>query len=416
MKKILVLSALAAAAVSSFAQNSVTIYGVVDLAATKVSGVRGGSISQLNSGMMDGSRIGFRGNEDLGGGYRALFTAESRLEADTGGVSNRPPSGSQVADRYIQARYLLSSLPAANQAALQPVLNAVSGNIGAGIGVNLANNFWDRQVFLGLVTPVGAVLAGRQYTPAYEMTATFDTLQTQSALAFGQVASIPSSVDIRLSNSIAYRIVQGPFSAALMVAAGEGSTTTGKFYGANAMYKTPAFSAGVGYNTRENERGVKSLTNLVVGASLALGPGTVSGMYATVKDNAPTGLSGIAASVAPQVGAATASLIQNAYVEALKQDGKVMHLGYRMTTGANTFYVAYNKFDDSRPNNADTTSYGLVYSYALSKRTDISAQAVRMVNSALGQAAPGGGGYLGGVTTSAGTDSTSLGLGVRHRF
>ncbi len=410
MKKILALSLLASAAAASFAQSSVTIYGIVDLGATKVSGVRGGSISQLNSGIMDGSRLGFRGNEDLGGGYRALFTAESRLEADTGLVSNRPPSLSQVADRLIMAN--LMGLPAA----LQPVLNAVSGNIGNGIGVNLAGAFWDRQIFVGLVTPVGAILAGRQYTPAYEMTATFDVMQTQSALSAGQVASIPSSIDIRLSNTLAYRVVQGPFSAALMVAAAEGSAATGKFYGANAVYKTPAFSVGVGYNTRENERQVKSLTNVVVGASAAIGPGTLSGMLVTVKDNAPTGLSGIAALVTPQVGAATAGVVQNAYINALKQDGKLMHVGYRMTTGANTFYVAYTKWDDSRPNNADTNSYGVAYTYALSKRTDINAVAARFVNSRLAQAAPGGAGYLGGVTASAGTDSTSLALGVRHRF
>lgn len=410
MKKILVLAALATAAVASFAQSSVTIYGIVDLGVTQVSGLRGGSISQLNSGIMDGSRLGVRGNEDLGGGYRALFTLESRLEADTGMISNRPPSGSQVADRLIQASLL--GLPAQ----LQPVLNAVSGNIGSGIGVNLAGAFWDRQIFLGLVTPVGAILAGRQYTPAYEITATFDLMQTQSALAAGQVASIPSSIDIRLSNSVAYRIVKGPISAALMVAAGEGSASTGKSYGANAMYKTPAFSAGVGYNTRENERGVKSLTNVVVGLSARVGPGTVSGMLVTVEDNAPAGLSGIAALVTPQVGAATAALVQGAYINALRQDGKLMNVGYRMTTGANTFYVAYTKWDDSRPNNADTTSYGVAYTYALSKRTDINAVAARFVNSRLAQAAPGGGGYLGGVTARAGADSTSLALGVRHRF
>ena len=410
MKKILVLSILATAAATSFAQSSVTMYGIVDLGATKVSGLKGGSISQLNSGIMDGSRLGFRGNEDLGGGYRALFTLESRIEADTGLLSNRPPSGSQVADRLIQANLL--GLPGA----LQPVLNAVSGNIGNGIGVNLGGAFFDRQIFVGLVTPVGAILAGRQYTPAYEMSATFDVMQTQSALSAGQVASIPSSIDIRLSNTVAYRIVQGPISAALMVAAGEGSASTGKFYGANASYKTPAFSAGIAYNTRENERGVKSLTNVVVGASAAIGPGTVSGMLVTVKDNAPTGLSGIAGLVTPQVGAATAALVQGAYINALKQDGKLMHVGYRMTTGANTFYVAYSKWDDSRPNNADTNSYGVAYTYALSKRTDINAVAARFVNSRLAQAAPGGAGYLGGVTASAGTDSTSLALGVRHRF
>ena len=101
MKKLFILSLLASAATASLAQNSVTIYGIVDLGATRVSGLKGGSISQLSSGIMDGSRLGVRGNEDLGGGYRALFTLESRLEADTGLLSNRPPSGSQVADRLI---------------------------------------------------------------------------------------------------------------------------------------------------------------------------------------------------------------------------------------------------------------------------------------------------------------------------
>jgi hypothetical protein len=98
------------------------------------------------------------------------------------------------------------------------------------------------------------------------------------------------------------------------------------------------------------------------------------------------------------------------------QDGVGMHLGYRMTMGAHTFYTAYNKFDDKRAVNADVASYGLVYSYALSKRTDINAAVVRFDNSANAQAAPGAGGYLGGVTSAAGVDSTSLALGLRHRF
>lgn len=410
MKKLLTLTALASAALACSAQTSLTIYGILDVGVSQVSGLKGGSLKQLNSGMMDGSRLGFRGNEDLGGGYRAIFTAESRLEGDTGGVSNRPPSGSQLPDRVSQAT--LMGLPGA----LQPVVTSVSGGIGNTIGVNLAGGFWDRQIYVGLVTPVGAVLAGRQYTPAYETAATFDTLGTQSALAFGQVASIPSSIDIRVSNALVYRIQQGGFSAALMAAAAEGSTSTGRLIGGNFTYKSPAFSVGVGYNTRENERGAKSLTSTVVGASVALGPGMLSAAMVQVKDDNPTGLSGIAALVTPSVGAATAAVVQGAYINAFKQDGRAMHIGYRFTTGANTIYVAYNKMDDKRTSNADTSSYGLVYTYALSKRTDINASVVRFDNSGLGQAAPGAAGYLGGVTATAATDSTSLGLGVRHRF
>jgi predicted porin len=58
----------------------------------------------------------------------------------------------------------------------------------------------------------------------------------------------------------------------------------------------------------------------------------------------------------------------------------------------------------------------VAYSYALSKRTDLNAVVVRFDNKNLAQVAPGGNGYLGGVTASAGTGSTGLAFGIRHRF
>jgi predicted porin len=401
---------IALASGSALSQSSVTVYGVIDAGVTQVSGLRGGSLKQLNSGIMDGSRLGVRVNEDLGRGWRALGTLEHRLELDTGLLSNRPPSGSQAPDRFAQAARL--GLPGA----FQPVVTAVAANIGSGIGVNLNNAFWDRQAFVGLVTPVGAVLAGRQYTPAYEVTATFDIMQTSSALAAGQVASLPAAFDIRLSNAVQYRVQQGGFTASAMVAAGEGSATTGRFTGVMAMYRGGAFAIGGGYNTRKNEREQKSLTNAVIGASVTLGASKISAMAASIKDDNPTGLSGIAATVTPSVGPANALLIQNAFINALRQDARLMHLGYRLTLGSHTLTAAVTELDDKRAPNADTRSFGVAYSYAISKRTDLSAIVARFDNSGSGQAAPGGAGYLGGVTASAGTDSTSVAFGLRHTF
>lgn len=412
LTKTLTLTALALASSAAFAQagSSVTLYGIVDAGVTHTSNVNGGSIKQLVSGIMDGSRIGVRVNEDLGGGWRALATLEHRLELDTGSITNRPPSGSQAPGRFSQAASL--GLPSA----LQPVVSAVAANIGAGVGVNLAGNFWDRQIFAGLVTPFGGFLFGRQYTPAYEISANFDTMQTSSALAAGQVASLPGGFDIRVSNAIQYRIAAGGFTASAMMAASEGSATTGKLFGLMGMYRAPGWSVGVGYNTRENEQGRKSLTNTIVGATVKLGPGTLSGMYATIEDPNPSGLSGVAASITPAVGAATAGVVANAFVNALRQDAKLLHVGYRMTLGSTTLYTTWSKLDDTRAANADTTSYGVGASYALSKRTDLNAIVARFVNSANAQAAPGGAGYLGGVTTRPGDDSMSLALGIRHRF
>lgn len=412
MKRILALTALAAASSAALAQASVTVYGILDTGVSQVTGLRGGTRTFLVSGIMDGSRLGFRGNEDLGGGYRALFTMEHRMEVDSGGISNRPLSGSQLPDRLTTASLL--GLPGA----LQPVVTNVAATLGSTVGVNLAGNMWDRQVYVGLVTPVGAVLAGRQYTPAYEISATFDTLGTQSSLAAGQVAAFPATIDIRISNALAYRVVQGPFSASAMYALGEGSTTTGRMIGAMAMYKTDTFGVGLGYNTRENESGQKSLTSTVVGGSLALGPGTLFAQYGLSKDDNPSGLSGLEASLVanPQVGPVFGALVAGAYRNALRQDGRLIHVGYKMVTGLHTIYVATSSLNDKRPADADTTSYGVAYTYAFSKRTDVNAVVTHFNNKNLAQAAPGQAGFVGGVTDTAGTDSNSVAVGLRHRF
>ncbi|MEO8121957.1 MAG: porin [Rhodoferax sp.] len=111
-----------------------------------------------------------------------------------------------------------------------------------------------------------------------------------------------------------------------------------------------------------------------------------------------------------------AALVQNAFINAFKQDGTLFHIGYRYVTGPSTIALAYNHYNDNRPSDSDVTSYGVAYTYALSKRTDLNAVLVHYDNQNLAQVAPGGNGYIGGVTASAGTDSTGLALGIRHRF
>jgi hypothetical protein len=147
-----------------------------------------------------------------------------------------------------------------------------------------------------------------------------------------------------------------------------------------------------------------------------IGPGKLSGLYATFKDDNPSGLSGIATGLTPLVGAAAAAAVQNAYIQAIRFDGKLSHIGYRLTSGVHTVYVAYSNYNDARPANADTSSYGAAYTYSLSKRTDLNAVFTHFDNKNLGQSAPGQAGFLGGFTSAAGVDSNSVAFGVRHRF
>lgn len=434
MKKFsLALSALALASSAAFGQSSVTLYGIVDGGVTYTTGLKS-ERSQVVSGIMEGSRFGLRGNEDLGGGYRALFTLENRFEVNSGTLSNTPPSGAQTPDRLTDARIVVPALcPAATPlnpatglptCAVQTAVSGVAATVGRGLGVNLPGRFFDRQVYVGLVTPVGAVLLGRQYTPAYEVNAEFDIMGTQSSLSAGQVAAVPASVDIRVSNALQYRIVYGGITASAMYSFGDPSTVSGnskanRFGGAMVMYKSGPFAAGVGYNQRNNDIGQKSLKSLLAGASMDIGPGKLSALYGQVEDDNPSNVSQIGlllASPPNNAPSLVASAVQAGFIEALKQDGQLLHVGYKLTTGANTFYVAYSQFNDKRPANADVASYGVAWTYSLSRRTDFNTVLTHFDNKGLGQSAPGQAGFLGGFTKSAGTDSTGLAVGMRHRF
>jgi predicted porin len=419
-KTVFALSALTLASSAAFAQStpsSVTLYGIVDAGVVHNTGVT--NKNQLVSGIMEGSRFGLRGNEDIGGGFRAIFTLENRTELNNGTLSNRPASGSQLPDRFADASLLVPTLCPVQPCAIQAAVSQVNASLAAqGLGVNLRNSFWDRQAFVGLVTPVGAVLLGRQYTPAYEVSATFDIMGTQSSLSAGQVASFPASTEIRTDNALQYRIVFGGLTASAMYALGgvANNSKANRLGGAMAIYRAGPFSVGLGYNQRNNDIGQKSLHSAVFGASAELGPGTLSALFVSFKDDNPSGVSTLGASLAPAVGPVAAPVLQQAYTNALRQDGKLMHVGYKMPVGPHTLYVAYSTFNDKRSFNADTSSYGAAFTYSLSKRTDINAVLTHFDNKNLAQAAPGQAGFLGGFTKSAGTDSNSLALGIRHRF
>ena len=82
-KSLLALAVLGAFTGIASAQTSVTIYGVVDAGITREdNGVT--TTNRLDSGNQSGSRLGFKGNEDLGGGLSAQFLLEQGFNVDTG--------------------------------------------------------------------------------------------------------------------------------------------------------------------------------------------------------------------------------------------------------------------------------------------------------------------------------------------
>lgn len=83
MKKSLIALAVLAASGAAMAQSSVTIYGVADVVIHKDKGVS----TKMTSGGVSGSRLGFKGTEDLGGGLKANFLLEEGIDLTSGAAA-----------------------------------------------------------------------------------------------------------------------------------------------------------------------------------------------------------------------------------------------------------------------------------------------------------------------------------------
>ena len=91
-KSLFAVAAVTAFAGAAQAQSSVTVYGIIDAGFQGVS-QRQGSVKQTTNGFSgDGaettSRLGFKGNEDLGGGARAFFTYEVGMQPESTTLSS----------------------------------------------------------------------------------------------------------------------------------------------------------------------------------------------------------------------------------------------------------------------------------------------------------------------------------------
>jgi predicted porin len=107
-KSLIALAALSAFATAAQAQSSVTVYGLIDAgyATSNIdhgAGVEtnqkvvGGLHSGNGTGTLSGSRLGFRGTEDLGGGLKANFVLETGINYSNGEAATTTPSASTAA-------------------------------------------------------------------------------------------------------------------------------------------------------------------------------------------------------------------------------------------------------------------------------------------------------------------------------
>jgi len=301
---------LAFPALPSLAQGSVTVFGVADAALrqTRVEGQS--SINSLASGGIAGSRLGFRGSEDLGGGLTASFWLEADIALDTG-LSN-------------------------------------------------ATAFWSRRSTVALASrSLGELRLGRDYVPLfvrqYVPFSPFgpNGVASNGSLFFGTPSLLGSGsgAGVRADNMVKYVLPGhlGGFYGDVMVSAAEGRSVN-RHRGAVLGHAAGPVNVNIGFGNTSDTAGTDSIRIRSIGASYDAGWARLTalvqeGRYKLRRQRTydlgaavPIGLSTVKASVirADQSGAGTD-----------RNDATQLSLGYTYTLSKRTtLYTTFSRIDN----------------------------------------------------------------------
>jgi len=404
------------------AQTSIQVYGIAD------AGVmwQRGSAPKIVSGGAEGSRLGIKGSEDLGRGWKAIFNLEARVELDTG---TQVPTLVNENQGYYLTRGM-GALP-------PPILGAVREALQprGGPAVNPERALFDRTAMGGLVTPFGAILLGRMYTPGYEVFAAADAFEVGTGGTWGSVTGGTAGftvlgADIRSQRALQYRIALPSGLGGSAMIAGKGSGYLGlydKFWGAAITYKSGQWDVGVGHNHAYDPEGAPSLRTSTIGGSYAWSDWKFfAGWHHQRNRNPallPTYIAGWDAQIAPRLaplGPATAAALRTVFVDNItinsQQDASSVQFGLHYRRGSGRIVASVAHQDDRTPSHSDATLFALGYNHYLSRRTDIYALASFIRNDNEAQYSPATAGAPGGFTPNPGEDGRAFQLGVRHRF
>lgn len=351
-KKIIALAIAGLASTAAFAQSNVTIYGRADYGFMNRnhSGVE--NKAEFASGIAAGSRIGFKGVEDLGNGLKALFELEYGLAVD------------QTATGTTAATWL------------------------------------NRHSYVGLTGGFGTVVGGRldgvrygiynQYDPfAGGTVGNFTQMTAQVDRADNAVAYIsPKFAGLTLTLAYASNIA-GPEGA--NVAPALGNRNDNRLNTIMLAYDNGPFSAKADYEqilTRGFNDDNKTWVG-TFGASYDFGIVKVSGLYDIVKsDN------------------------KSALFSNFTADRANWMVGLRAPIGKFAIKANYGRTDDKTNANRDASKAAVGVDYALSKRTVVFADYGRINNNngATFGISPAANGLAGGY------GGNGFDLGIGHNF
>lgn len=393
MKKTLITLAALMGAGTAFAQSSMTIFGVVDVAYENLK-TNAGRISGLAASGNSSSRLGLRGIESLGGGMSASFWLEAAMNPNSGAF----PSGTTT--------------------------NNQTANVPAG-----ALTF-NRRSTVSLSGGFGEIRVGRDYTPSYWNSAIFDPFGNVGvgATLGGYAGSGLANTFVRASNSIDYFLpgnLGGVYGQAMYAFGNRASTETatgygiardtsknGRYMGLRLGYGQGPINTAVGYARTTYAPGTNTasglglaavpagnVTDLNWGGSYTFGPVKAMAQYFRTK-------------------ADDAIALGNTLT------AKSWAVGFDWGVGAGDILASYNRSTLSgytAAPDARATKWALGYVHNLSKRTAVYGTYARVTNS--GGAAMTANSYTasGNITSVTGAanvngSATGIDVGLRHSF
>ena len=238
MKHLIVSALPLAFAASACAQSSVTLFGIID-AGVRYTDNAGESVKSLSSSGLNSNRLGFRGVEDLGDGFKASFWLEAGFRPDTGSSAD-------------------------------------------------SSRFWDRRSTVGLSWGFGELRIGRDKVPTYTSVEDFDAFTDNGVAAISHFFDkLGTNVDTqkRADNVVAYILPGGLGGLYGNASAAAGEGLDGKKYvGGRVGFKSGPFDVTLAYGeTRVSPLsgfgGDDKYKVLVAGGKWDLGFATLLGQY-----------------------------------------------------------------------------------------------------------------------------------------
>jgi predicted porin len=335
-KTLLAVAVLGAFAGAVSAQSSVTLFGIVDLSANVV---KNGSTTtkRMENNQLNSNRLGFKGTEDLGGGLIAGFWLEAAMSNDTGGTG--------------------------------------------------AFSF-QRRSTVSLISKMGEVRLGRDYTPTFWNSAFFDVYGSNGLGQFNNLAGSftgNAQTYYRANNAVSYFLPGGlgGIYGQAQIAAGEGQVGQ-KYTGGRLGYAVGPFDAAVAYAVTKTA-GTSDFKTANVGGSWDF---TMAKLFAVYNQ------SEFGATKVKTYGLSGSVPLGQGQVKA----------GFTTAKATGTGNAGFNSGDDAN-------QYSVQYIYNLSKRTALYTGYAKITNDGFAKYKVGGDALAAG-----GLSSQGYNLGVRHSF